>query len=85
MFETTLDDGSWVYVDDKLVVDNGGKHAPRYQSGTIDLAAGRHGIGVRYFQDSDSKSMVLFWQPSGGEKQPIPWESLYPAAQWSRN
>lgn len=47
-FWTESDDGSWLYIDGRLVVDNGGRHGPRVRSGTVELHAGVHPFRVRF-------------------------------------
>jgi hypothetical protein len=49
-WELTSDDGSMLFVDDKLVIDNGGVHAPVTLTGTTELSGGIHSIRVPYFQ-----------------------------------
>ena len=41
-FYLTSDDGSWLYIDGQLVIDNGGLHAPREKSATVHLTKGYH-------------------------------------------
>jgi len=49
-FSLLSDDGSKLWIDGKLVIDNDGIHAPREVFGERDLAAGIHRIEVGYFQ-----------------------------------
>jgi hypothetical protein len=49
-FALTSDDGSKLYIDDQLVVDNDGVHATLTRDGRIDLKLGLHYIRVSYFQ-----------------------------------
>ena len=49
-FELTSDDGSRLYIDDQLAVDNDGIHPQLTKSESIDLAGGIHSIRVQYFQ-----------------------------------
>jgi hypothetical protein len=49
-FALTSDDGSKLYIDDQLVVDNDGIHPVDTKSGSVDLAGGIHKIRVQYFQ-----------------------------------
>jgi len=49
-FLLTSDDGSKLYVDDQLVVDNDGLHAPVTEEGVLSLSSGEHRIRVSYFQ-----------------------------------
>jgi hypothetical protein len=49
-FSLTSDDGSNLYIDGELVVDNDGIHQTRERSGTVRLSRGVHDIRVSYFQ-----------------------------------
>ncbi len=49
-FSLLSDDGSKLYIDDKVIVDNDGVHAPLEKTGEVDLAGGLHRIRVSYFQ-----------------------------------
>jgi hypothetical protein len=49
-FALTSDDGSRLYIDDQMVVDNDGIHPADTKSGSVELAGGIHGIRVQYFQ-----------------------------------
>lgn len=49
-FALLSDDGSKLYIDDQVVVDNDGVHAPLEKNGSVELAGGLHRIRVSYFQ-----------------------------------
>ncbi len=49
-WQLTSDDGSMLYVDDKLVIDNGGIHPAVTLTGATQLSGGIHTIRVSYFQ-----------------------------------
>ena len=49
-FETTSDDGSALFVDRKLIVDNNGIHAPITKSGEVELSKGWKKIEVFFFE-----------------------------------
>jgi hypothetical protein len=49
-FALTSDDGSKLYIDDRMAVDNDGIHPADTKYGTVDLAGGIHKIRVEYFQ-----------------------------------
>lgn len=49
-FSLLSDDGSRLYIDDQLVIDNDGLHPPFEKPGTVQLAAGIHRLHVEYFQ-----------------------------------
>src|SRR5579872_6982050 len=45
-FLLTSDDGSRLYIDDQLIVDNDGAHPPVDRSGTVEMTGGVHQIRV---------------------------------------
>lgn len=49
-FSTTSDDGSVIFIDGMLVVDNDALQAPTTVSAMVTLEAGVHSIEVRYFE-----------------------------------
>jgi fibro-slime domain-containing protein len=49
-FDLLSDDGAWLYIDDQLVIDNGGLHPPQEKDGQVGLSGGIHRIRVAYFQ-----------------------------------
>jgi hypothetical protein len=74
-FATRSDDGSWLYVDDYLVVDNGGNHAARTVAAPITLRAGVHRIRIKYFQAADQLAFDLLWARGGRPLDLVPsWE-----------
>jgi DNA-binding beta-propeller fold protein YncE len=75
---TNSDDGSLLFVDGGLVVDNGGLHGARYVEGSLNLTAGYHDFELRYFQDGGSRALDLWWTPPGGKKELIPPTNLFP-------
>ncbi|MDR3094205.1 MAG: metallophosphatase, partial [Bacteroidales bacterium] len=51
-FHTYSDDGSKLYIDGKLVVDNDGSHSTKRVTGTaVSLEAGFHDLRLLYFED----------------------------------
>ena len=59
---TRSDDGSQVWVDGVLVVDNAGEHDVRRRSGTIQLSAGQaYDVRIDYVQKTFRASIVLQW------------------------
>jgi hypothetical protein len=49
-FALLSDDGAKLYIDDQVIIDNDGVHAPVEKTGIVDLAGGLHRIRVSYFQ-----------------------------------
>jgi PKD repeat protein len=50
-FYLNSDDGSYLWVDDTLLIDNGGDHAAREYTGTTSLSSGYHHIVVRMYEN----------------------------------
>ncbi|HEM60876.1 MAG TPA: hypothetical protein ENO24_01155, partial [Chloroflexi bacterium] len=78
VFGTISDDGSYLYLDGQLVVDNGGHHGDVYLEGQITLEEGFHDISLRYFQDGGGRKIELYWTPPGGTRGQVPQEQLFP-------
>ena len=67
-FELTSDDGSRLYIDDELVVNNDGIHPELTRTGELTLTGGIHRIQVSYFQGPGSEvALVLRVARPGGE------------------
>ncbi|MCA9129599.1 MAG: c-type cytochrome, partial [Planctomycetales bacterium] len=75
-FYTNSDDGSRLYIDGRLVVDNDGDHGMVEKSGRIRLDAGQHKIVVTYCDSGGGDGLVVSWRGPGIEKQPIPTSAL---------
>jgi len=69
-FSLRADDGAMLYVDGRLLLDNGGMHAPRSRARTIDLDPGDHTIRVDYFQADDRVALNLDITPPHGNEMP---------------
>ncbi len=75
-FSVASDDGSRIYLDDKLLVNNDGLHGMSEKSGSVDLAAGIHRLVVTYFDNGGGDGLQVSWQGPGFNKQPIPANRL---------
>jgi 4-amino-4-deoxy-L-arabinose transferase-like glycosyltransferase/sugar lactone lactonase YvrE len=78
VFGTISDDGSYLYLENQLIVDNGGHHGDVYSEGVIQLEEGFHDIRLLYFQDGGGRKIELYWTPPGGEKGLVSPEQLFP-------
>jgi len=59
-FSLLSDDGSRLYIDERLVIDNGHIHPPQRKDGHVSLKGGIHRIRVTYFQGPrDYLALVL--------------------------
>jgi hypothetical protein len=79
-FSTRSDDGSQLFIDGTLVVDNDGQHPVRERSGQVALSAGSHDIVVTMFEWIGSEVLEVFWEGPGVAEQPIPNDRLF---SWS--
>ena len=75
-FKLTSDDGSWFYIDDILVIDNGGNHATKSVAGTATLEHGKHKIMIKYFDAGGGAVISLLWTPPNGKESKIPVDRL---------
>lgn len=76
-FTLISDDGSWLYIDDILVIDNGGYHAVKIATGSAALRKGEHKITMKYFDGGGGAVFNLLWMPPGGRKSQIPITNFY--------
>jgi hypothetical protein len=65
-FRLASDDGSRLYVDDKLVIDHDGPHgADLPKDGTVSLTAGYHALRIEHFEAGGDQQITLSWKPPG--------------------
>ena len=76
-FFTNSDDGSKLWIDGQLVVDNDGRHSARERSGAITLPAGLHPIRLAYFEAHSAETLEVYWQSAGMSKQLVPENVLF--------
>jgi len=75
-FSVASDDGSRLWIGDRLIVDNDGLHAALEQSGSIPLQAGLHPITVAMFERTGGDMLEVFWEGPDLPRQRIPAASL---------
>jgi len=73
VFTTESDDGSGVFVDGRLVVDNDlqGTHGAETKTGKVDLAPGVHNLLVKYFNGPGDARLVATLVDRAGKPVPI--------------
>ncbi|HTF82789.1 MAG TPA: PA14 domain-containing protein, partial [Cytophagales bacterium] len=76
-FYLKSDDGSKLYINNQLVIDNDGNHGTVEKSATISLAAGWYPIEVQYYDKSGGEALGLDWKVGSGSRQSI--QSLSPS------
>jgi hypothetical protein len=76
-FYTASDDGSNLYIDDRLIVSNDGAHALTEAEGYIALAKGLHKIRVDYLQQTGGAELQVSIRGGILKKQQIPAWMLF--------
>jgi hypothetical protein len=70
-------DGSNLYIDGKLLVDNDGSHGAQEKWGSVALSKGYHVVQINYFQMGGAKKLVFSWKKPKGEKEEVPAGALF--------
>ena len=78
VFELSSDDGSQLYINGSLVVDNDGIHPAMSRRGRIRLGTGIHPVEIHYFQGPrEAIALQWFYQPPNGSRQIVPPDVIY--------
>jgi putative heme-binding domain-containing protein len=75
-FYANSDDGSQLFIDGRLVVDNGGSHAMREREGQVELTAGDHALRLDFIEEEGDAGCILSWAFEGHPKQVVPADVL---------
>ena len=71
------DDGSQLYINGQLVVNDDNDHSPTNASGSITLPAGAASFDLKYYENAVYSVVTASWQsPSGSSLSIIPWSSF---------
>lgn len=72
LFKLVSDDGSQLFIDDSLFINNDGLHAEYPAKGNIYLSDSLHSIKLKYFQGPRFQlGLQLFWSPDGEDSLKI--------------
>jgi len=78
-FSLSSDDGSKLYIDGKLVINNDGLHSVEERTGSATLKTGVHRIRVSYFQGpGDGVALILNVARPGEEWRPFDLDKFLP-------
>ena len=80
-FYLSSNDGSALYINNNILIDNDGLHAIKEKNNTIALREGMHKIGVKYFQNGGSHNIKVSWQSNNINKSEIPPAVLFHSTQ----
>ncbi len=70
-FALASDDGSRLWVDGQLVVDDDGLHGMQSKSGEIGLRAGWHALRVAWFNGGGAQGLEVRWAGPGMSESPV--------------
>jgi hypothetical protein len=76
-FYTKSDDGSRLYIGDRLVVDNDRPHPVAQMGGLVRLTAGLHPITVTFFERTEVELLEVYYEGPGLAKQQIPPKAVF--------
>jgi PA14 domain len=71
-FYLNSDDGSKLYIDDQLVIDNDGDHSLLELSGEKELSAAKHKLRIEFFEAGGEAILELDLAGPAMERQPFP-------------
>jgi len=74
---TLSDDGSKLFIDNELVVNNDGIHWQNEAYGVVKLEKGFHKININYFDQIGGTTLTCYIQEEGKQKQEINASQLY--------
>jgi hypothetical protein len=78
-FSLLSDDGSILYIDGELIIDNDGQHAPLERRGSVQLSHGVHSVRVSYYQGPRFHlALILKIAPPGEEMRIFNTNELKP-------
>jgi len=76
-FYIASDDGSQLFIDNKILVDNDGVHGIMEKGNEVPLAKGFHAIKVLFFERDGGDALQVLWKGPGFTPQIIPGSVLY--------
>jgi hypothetical protein len=82
-FYTQSDDGSKIYIDDKLVVNNDGIHAIAEAQGKVALEKGFHSITIEFFENYGGEFLSVSYSGPNIIKRIIPDTAFYIPSSWN--
>lgn len=79
-FYLKSDDGSRLWLDGTLLIDNDGVHGMVEKSASRTLTAGSHDLRIEFFENGGGAGLIASWAGPGIAKQIIPASVLSPPA-----
>ncbi|VAX28217.1 Alpha-1,2-mannosidase [hydrothermal vent metagenome] len=76
-FYLESNDGSVLFLDNKLIIDNDGDHMLQTLYAKVALKKGFHSMKLKYFQMGGGKKLLVRWEKPNSDIEEIPAEVLY--------
>jgi hypothetical protein len=76
-FYLASNDGSYLYLDGKELIENDGNHGLVEEPDSVGLKAGYHSLEVKYMQCGGGKGLRVGWEGPGVTKVEIPPAVLF--------
>jgi hypothetical protein len=70
-FTISSDDGSQLFINGKMIVDNDGVHGIKAKAGSVELKKGKHDIEVKYFELAGGEALSVSWAGPGFKNKPL--------------
>ncbi|GAA4399316.1 hypothetical protein GCM10023187_10970 [Nibrella viscosa] len=81
IFRTNNDDGTRLWINNQLLIDNWALQSPTLKEGSIQLVAGqKYSLTMEYFEyDAGAQALLMWLVPGTSTVVTVPKERLYPA------
>ncbi len=80
------DDGSLLYLHDKLIIDNDGLHGPEYGEAILNLKEGYHPFRIEFFQAGGGKFLSFNYKPEDSPSfEVIPVGNIYHTSEQQKS
>jgi alpha-L-fucosidase len=76
-FSLSSDDGSKLYINENLAIDNDGPHGATTKAADLALGKGLHSIRISFFEGTGGNSLELLWKTGNGKSEPIPGSAFF--------
>jgi hypothetical protein len=75
-FHLNSDDGSKLFINDKVIIDNDGDHSPLELSGKARLSRGKHHLRLEFFEAGGEAILELDMEGPGMKRQSLPFDKV---------
>ena len=76
-FYLISNDGSKLYIDNKLLIDSDGEHGIKESNSSVYLKKGKHPVKVEYFQSGGTKALSVLYSSAEIKYQAVPASALF--------